>query len=531
MPTIDDNRTTNYLENNGKIYKLEPLSPATVYYMRAYAIGQDGNVTYGDIVKFCTIPKGSISYAIRDGGDADAVERITKAVDTAVGYWNNLTSIPDLSLNVGYDSGVKTAECSYGGYMSVGPDASYQATGTILHEMLHAVGVIPWADTEWSRHNLRSSVRSDGKGTGYWLGDRVTEVLRFWDNSDTERLNGDYQHMWPYGINGTFEDKGTESLYVSNGLICQALGEDGLQHTSKSFARPYYSFPHQGNRKYYFMSESDNGGQYGQYLVPDKRGNLMWRTMNAADVVQNDSAAWYIDFTPRNQYYQLRNVATGEYLSYSQSGVNGIRTVSVTMPTSDEDFQLMKGRVDVVMGNTNTQKRGYWFVHPTYNWSPQCLQLSDNGETEAAAFSIANSSSNQRWVILTQDEVSNMEQNALQGIKDKVDDELAHLRSLVATPHVEEAEGTDDKVNLRISQISQASTELKTPQEAQQLIDDIKESTMDFLESATPSDMAHPFDLTFMLANPGMDAVSGWSTSPALGYSCGEFYEKNAYFD
>jgi hypothetical protein len=108
--------------------------------------------------------------------------------------------------------------------MRVGPNTSYQRTGTIMHEMLHGVGVIPWADTEWSRHNLRSGVNGDGYGSGYWLGDRVTEFLQFWDNNTTSRLNGDYQHMWPYGINGAQEDNGSAALYLGCSMVCQALG-------------------------------------------------------------------------------------------------------------------------------------------------------------------------------------------------------------------------------------------------------------------------------------------------------------------
>lgn len=530
-PTVEDSHTTQYLENNGRIYRLDGLTPATMYYMRAYAIDTNGNVAYGNVIKFCTIPQGSISYTIRDGGDADAMARITSAVKTAVNYWNNLTSISNLTLSVGYDSGVPTAECSYGGWMSVGSNSSYQATGTILHEMLHAVGVIPWADTEWSRHNLRSSVRSDGYGTGYWLGDRVTEVLRFWDNSTTERLNGDYQHMWPYGINGSFEDTGKETLYLGNGLICQALGEDGLQQTSESFARPYYSFTHQDGQKYYIMSETDNDGAYGLYLIPDEKGNIVWRTMKAEDVVKNDSTAWYMSFSPQSQYYQLRNVATGDYVSYSKSGSNGIKMTSVAAPSDAEDFQLMKGRVDIVMGKTNTQKRGYWIVHPASNWSPQCLQLDDNGVTEAATFNIANGATNQRWTILTQDEVACMEQDAITGLKDEVEDASSSLRKLVDTPHVEDIAGTDEQVNQKISQIAKAVDNLVVPQEAQQLIAEVKKATTDFLKGVTPSDASHPFDLTYMLSNPGMDAADGWSTAPTLSYSCGEFYEKRAYFD
>ncbi len=528
-PTIDDNRTTKYLDNNGKIYRLEQLLPATMYYMRAYAITKGRQVGYGDVIKFSTVPMGKISYTIRSGGDADALTRITAAVKNAVNYWNNLTSIPDFTTSVGYNSGVPTAECSYGGWMSVGSNTSYQSTGTILHELLHGVGVIPWADTEWSRHNLRASVNSDGYGTGLWLGDRVTEVLRFWDNSDSEQLSGDYQHMWPYGINGAHEDTGTEALYIGNGLVCQALGEDGLQHTSKSFARPYYSFSQEDGTKYYLKNESEDGGLLSSYLVADQTGSLVWRVMSAEEAAANDSAAWNMTFTPGNQYYQLCNVATGRYMSYASSGTNGIKAVEVNgATTSSEDFQLMKGRVDVKMGSANTQKRGYWLIHPTSNWTPQCLQASADGATAATTFNIANSATAQRWLILTQEEMTQTEQYAVNGLKVQIDEALASLKKLMAVQHIEDVAGTDEKANATISSVEQASDNIKTPYDAQKLMVEVKNAVLDFLNGATPTDIENPFDLTYLLANPGMDATDGWSTVPTLGNSCGEFYEKTA---
>ena len=37
-PTIEDFKTTKFLSNNGRIYCLEELTPATKYFMRAYVL-------------------------------------------------------------------------------------------------------------------------------------------------------------------------------------------------------------------------------------------------------------------------------------------------------------------------------------------------------------------------------------------------------------------------------------------------------------------------------------------------------------
>lgn len=525
-PTIADNKTNEYLENNGRIYKLENLNPATLYYMRAYAVTKGRQIGYGDVVKFYTIPKGQIAYSIRSGGDAATVKRITEAVKTAVSYWNNLTEIKGFSTSVGYENGVPTADCSYGGWIRVGSNTAYQATGTILHELLHGVGVIPWADTEWSRHNLRASVTSDGYGTGLWLGDRVTELLRFWDNSSNECLNGDYQHMWPYGINGAHEDTHSEVLYIGNGLVCQALGEDGLQHTNSSFAQPYYSFTHEEDTKYYIKNESEECGLYSSYLVLTPEGNLMWRSMSVDEVVANDSAAWIINFTPENQYYQLQNVATGRYITYVSAGINGIRTAKRQKITSAENFHLMRGRIDVTIGEQKTGLRGYWIIHPESNWTPRCLQATVNGVTTAVPFNIANSSDKQRWLIVTREEMSELEQGALKGMKAQVGKLLECLKKLVAVPHTEDTDGTDDAVSALITRAEQLLNRDVCMSDIIQMEEEVKNGIFDFLRNATPKSVTQPFDLTYMLVNPDMETTEGWSVKPTINYSCGEFYQE-----
>ena len=524
-PTIFDQKTTRYLENNGKIYILEDLKPATLYYMRAYAVTKGRQVGYGDVVKFYTIPKGQIGYTIRSGGDAAVVQRITEAVKGAVDCWNNLTSIKGFSTSVGYESGVPTADCSYGGWIRVGSNVSYQRTGTILHELLHGGGVIPWADTEWSRHNLRASVNGDGKGTGAWLGDRVTQLLRFWDNSTTAQLNGDYQHMWPYGINGAQEDNGTELLYTGNGLVCQALGEDGLQHTSGSYAQPCYTLDIDESKKYYLKNEWEEGGLYSSYLVVNNAGQLVWATMTAEQAAANDSAAWTITFTPANQYYQFKNVATGRYMSYSKTGVNGIATAQNTVPGSSENFHLMRSRMDIKMGGTTVNKRGYWMIHPESNWTPKCLAANNNGTTSAMSFNIANSSSRQRWLILEESEMAELEKASVNGMIGELEKALDKLKGLTDVPHTEDEPGVDDAVETVNQHVADALTSSVTSPDVLALMDEVQTATANFLRGATPAFADQPFDVTYAISNPGMDNAEGWSVAPAISYSCGEFYQ------
>ena len=517
-PTVADQVTSATLENNGTIYWLRDLKPATLYYMRAYAKSEGRRVGYGDVIKFYTLPKGKVTFSMRTSGDA-ASDRIKAAAQTAIDWWNNLTEMNGFSTSIGYNSGGPTAECSYGGWMSVGSNTSYQRPGTIMHEMLHGCGVIPWADTEWSRHNLRASVNGDGYGTGQWLGDRVTEVLRFWDNNSTASLNGDYQHMWPYGINGASEDNGSDVLYIGNGLVCQALGEDGLQHTYSCFAEPYYAFNHEDTIKYYLKNEDPERGLYTSLLTVNASGALRWTAMTAAEAAANDSAAWYLTFTPSNQYYQLRNAATGRYLTCGGT----FTTAQRTSPNANDNFHLMRGRVDV--GEGTSAMRGYWIIHPTSDWTPPCLQAAPGGAVTRSTFNIANSSTTQRWLIMSGDEMEAYEHAAVERLRSAVGSTLDLVSALALVPHTEETAGTDDLFDTTLADIRQRAAEATTAAQLISLESEADAAAYAFLCNATPTDVTRPFDLSYMIADRGLDAVDGWSGTPSLSYSCAEYYQ------
>ena len=519
-PTIDDVTNTATLTNNGIIYYFKDLKPATKYYMRAYATNKDAVTGYGDVIKFYTIPKGTIQLTMRSGGDQATYNRIKEAAETAVNWWNNLTEMKGFGPNVGYESGTPTADCSYGGWIRVGPNTSYQRCGTIMHEMLHGIGVIPWADTEWSRHNLRSGVNGDGYGTGYWLGDRVTEVLTFWDNK-VQKLNGDYQHLWPYGINGASEDNGSDLLYIGNSLVCQALGEDGLQHTYSLFAEPYYALNQEDTIKYYIKNEAADRGLNTSFLKPNATGALKWTAMTSSEAALNDSTAWYITFTPDNQYYQFRNAATGQYLTNS----GGIKTAAKTTLTGNEDWHLMKGRVDVV------GQRGYWIIHPESNWTPRCLQANANGNIGTATFDIANSAERQRWLIMTMEDTRSMEAKAVEQMRQTVADALSLVKALADVPHEETVAGADAALLSVVSDVEASMAVSESVVELSAMVDRAKDAATVFLRNVTPIDVATPFDLTYMLVNPTLDETAdGWTGGATVSYGCAEFYQKTFDF-
>ena len=521
-PTCDDLCTTTVLSNNGDIYWLKDLKPATKYYMRAYARTTNGKTGYGDVIKFYTIPKGQIGLTIREN-DTENTARIRKAAETAVEWWNNLTEMKGFAPNIGYESGTPTADCSYGGWMRVGPNQSYQRAGTIMHEMLHGIGVIPWADTEWARFNLRSGTSNAAgytTGSGQWLGDRVTDVLRFWDNSTTSVLNGDYQHMWPYGINGASEDNGSDVLYIGNSLICQALGEDGLQHTGSLFAEPYYALDQEDDVKYYIKNESAERGLYTSLLVPNSDGSLAWREYPSEEALTNDSTAWYITFTPQNQYYQFRNAATGRYITYASGKFVTLERAKLT---SNDDFHLMKGRRK--SNKAVEGERGYWVIHPTSNWTPPCIEAQADGTVSAKTFDIANKAEAQRWYIMSAQDMAEREQYMLPQLQSTITAKLQEIEKLRAVPHTTTAAGTDNTFDTAINDLLDRVQSAQKITDIVSIEDEAVGAALEFLSDAAPTNLAQPFDLTYMLKNPGMDNNEGWSETPTVSNSLAEFYE------
>ena len=514
-PTIADIVSTKTLSSSGTIYYFENLKPGTMYYMRAYATNQYGETGYGDVIKFATVPMGAITYWYNNGGNEAENKRINDALTQACNIFSNLTSIKK-HYSVGYGSGTPTADCNYKDdpWMNVGPNQSYQRTGTIMHEMQHGLGVISY-NTQWSKGNLRS-----GNGTGQWLGDRVSAFLDFWDNTTGSHLNGDTQHMWPYGVNGAHEDDGSLKTYYANAMIGQALGEDGLEHLSTTYADPCYVFTQEDDVKYYLKNESEERGLYTSYLKATPAGNLLWVAMTAAEAAQNDSVAWYVTFTPQNQYYQLRNAATGQYLTYDA----GIATAAKTKPGTTEDWHLMMGRVDV------GGQRGYWVIHPEANWQPHCLQANANGRTAAATFDITNSATAQRWLILTADQLETVENSALATMRKEALDVLEVVKALAAVPHQEDVAGTDSKLQAAIEALEERCKTATSPAELQDVIDEALKARTAFLQGVTPTN--EPFDLTYMLTNPTVDAsTAGWSETATVSQGCAEFYEKTFDFN
>ena len=405
QPTIKDPHTTQTISQGktsegGVMHRINNLNPATIYHMRGYVLLQDSTIYYGDAVKVITIPQGDIKWTYNNNNGSTEVEsRIKAAIIDAVNYLNEYTSITGFHTTVNYSPGTPTADCSYGGWIRMGANPSFQRTGTILHELQHGIGVGQhwvWCNNAHLRANT---------SRGIWLGDRVTELLQFWDNDENSALQGDRMHMWPYGINGAHEDTGSELLYIGSSLIIQALGEDGLPPTG-GFCTPAYCFNQEDDIKYYIKNEDSSGKGHSTYLKIQKNNQLVMSEMSTKKALKDDRCAWYITFNPHTRYYQFKNAATGDYLTFSNEEDYGFKSTNQANGSSNKDFHLMRSRIDAnIEGSQETGIRGYWIIHPEANMKPACMNIGEDGQINAIPFNMSNESTTQRWLILTTDEL------------------------------------------------------------------------------------------------------------------------------
>ena len=532
-PTVLDNRSTRYFSNNGNIYVMEHMQPATIYYVRAYAMTKDYKVGYGEVVKMATLPKGSVSTSYEDynGGTEQEDFRIESAVNECKWMYNNLTNIRDFNLRVHYvpgsGAGGGTAECSYGGWMNVSQTTSYQQTGTILHETNHGVGV--GTTGEWyNNSNLRAET-----SRGIWLGPRANQMIRFLENNNAISVTGDNTHMWgtptdqvklAYGINGAHEDAYNPEntlLYYSNILITHALHQDGLICTSNvGFATPAYVFRQDDNQKYYIKNdEAESTG----YLTMSSTGAL---SISTYDATNDDMFAWNITYDPKTSYYIFRNVGTGRYLTYS----SGFKGVTRTTPASTDKFHLLPARAATKMGNYNGT--GYWIV---YNKGTNTLK-QNGAKAASASLDFSNAATNQRWLFLTEAERSAYDTAATPVVMPQLEKTLTEASAMLDTPHKAQKEGgditaIDSELGNLITTITEAKSAYTTPGEVITAADQLKAGMLTFIGEVNATDMSKPFDITFALNNPGLDGTNGWSTAATNNYSCCEFFEQTFDFN
>jgi len=423
-PTVLDNRTTKSFSLNGTIIHIKGLEPATVYYVRPYVINNSYNVAYGDEVKVVTHLKGNCVGTWNEGAPtAEANNRCRKAINETIDYFNEWTGIKGFTLSGHYGADTPTADCSYGGWMRIGPKESYQAIGTVLHETGHGVGVGTrkiaygystgcWDDT--NVHNWK------------WYGREANKIYSFLENKEADPYNSDFcmvgdgTHGWgqsasyDWFVNGADKDKHQEFQYIGGCALLYGLFIDGLCPTDNDHnGIAGYTYNFDDNKKYYLMNKSTKGGLGEGLLMQRATSDIGWRPilLNAEEVT--DSAAWNIEYNASTGQYYFKNVASGKYLTHvSNSTTIRLKEIKAdSKPSSTEQFQLMPDRTDVTVGegDNKIKTHGYWFTWYSNGNKAMAAKsmgsILDYGGVISGEFSYKDTSTEQQWIIISEDDI------------------------------------------------------------------------------------------------------------------------------
>lgn len=399
-PTVLDNRTTEYWTLNGNIYHITGLEPATVYYLRPYVMNKTYTVAYGEEVKIVTHPKGNCTGTWDNGAPtAEANDRCRTAINQTIAYFNEWTGIKGFTLSGHYGASTQTADCSYGGWMRIGPNAGNQAIGTVLHETGHGVGVgtsTRYADT--NLHNWK------------WYGREANRMYSFLENKEANPYTSDFcmvgdgTHAWgssatyDWFVNGADKDKHLELQYVGGCCLLYAMFIDGLCPTS-AYANglPGYTYNFDETKKYYIMCKDAANGLGEALLYANSSKTVALQDMLTDNNGIPDEAAWTLTYEPETGMYLFKNVAKNKYLSKR----SGYMLYTTTKPTDTEKFQLMPDRTDVTFPTATSQltTHGYW-ITGSHTLSANTSKVS------FSSFDFSDAATHQQWIILSEEDIA-----------------------------------------------------------------------------------------------------------------------------
>ncbi|MBR3091533.1 MAG: hypothetical protein IKG99_00775 [Bacteroidaceae bacterium] len=500
-PSVLDEHTT-YSQTNDEtnwspVYIMYNVKPSTEYWVRAYAMTNTYAVGYGDPVRVITLPKGETEYTFLWNGDDEHNEWLDNAMREATAYYNTWTAIKGFHPTANYSPGTETADCSYGGWINVGPWRCN--TGTMVHEMMHGTGVGQHG-RYWSQE-----LHPGGDNGPWWLGERANRVCHFFENYDTSRgnynCNGD-------GIHICYEGNGNDMQQIRSCILMQALYEDGLPATYDG-ACPFYSFESIDTLQYYITNCSTGTGT--KFLCESVTGKLTYKSVdNLSDLKTDNSFAWNFIYDKMTGLYFIRNVKTGKYFQHSGSAVN----LSATQPRIQETIQLMPARIfyDINIGGQVIKKKPYWFARSDRSENPAVVAIEGTSSISTPGLDFSNNATKQFWMIYTDEEIDEIElaQNALH--QERLERLIAGSKAVAASNHNQSAEGQDKDFLAVVEGVEQEKadyTASQTEEAVQQLYDN--------LYSYLPSiEVIDSIDISFIIDDAELNTGSNWEGLPEL---------------
>ena len=501
-PTVLDYHTSynqsNDETNYSPVWVMYDVQPSTEYWVRAYAMTKTYAVGYGEPVRVITLPKGETEYTYLWNGDDEHNLWLDNAMKEATAYYNTWTAIKGYHPTANYSPGTETADCSYGGWINVGPWRCN--TGTMVHEMMHGTGVGQHG-RYWSQE-----LHPGGDNGPWWLGERANRVTHFFENYDKSRgnytCNGD-------GIHICYEGNGNDMQQIRSCILAQALYEDGLPAVSDG-ACPFYSFESIDSLHYYITN-----AEYGantKYLCESETGKLTYMTVDASELLEDESYAWNIIYDKMTGLYFIKNLKSGKYFRHNGSTVS----LSASKPNTSETIQLMPARItmDFPAGASTITKKPYWFARSNRVENPPVMAISGASKSTVSTptLNFANNATNQFWMIYSPEEVMEMEavNNAFH--RDQLERLIAGSKTVAASPHNESEQNQDASFLAVVKDIELAKDDF-TSAETTEAVQTLLGNLTAYLPAIEVLDS---IDISFMMDDPELNSGAGWEGLPQL---------------
>ena len=502
-PTVLDHHTsysqTNDETNYSPVYVMYDVQPSTEYWVRAYAMTKTYAVGYGEPVRVITLPKGETTYTFLWNGDEEHNLWLDNAMREATAYYNTWTAIKGFHPTANYSPGTETADCSYGGWINVGPWRCN--TGTMVHEMMHGTGVGQHG-RYWSQE-----LHPGGDAGPWWLGERANRVCHFFENYDSSRgnynCNGD-------GVHICYEGNGNDMQQIRSCILAQALYEDGLPAVYDG-ACPFYSFESIDTLHYYITNY-----EYGattKYLCETLGGALSYKAPESvAAMLSDDSFAWDIIYDKMTGLYFIKNHQSGKYFRFSGSTVS----LTAAKPSTAETVQLMPARImgEIKAGGNVIQKKPYWFARGNRAEYPPVMAMDGATRTNVSVpqLNFANSATPQFWMIFTPEELNDIETAHSAADLARLERIIAGSKTVAATKHVETTTGQDEAFLAVVDNVEQAKSDY-TAEETVEAVQTLFSNLFEYLPAIEVTDS---IDITFVIDDPDLLTGENWQGLPQL---------------
>lgn len=497
-PTVLDDHTS-YNQSNDEtnwspVWVMYDVKPSTELWVRAYALTNTYAVGYGEPTRVITLPKGETEYTFLWNGDDDHNAWLDQAMQEATAYYNTWTAIKGFHPTANYSPGTETADCSYGGWINVGPWRCN--TGTMVHEMMHGTGVGQHG-RYWSQE-LHPDI--------WWLGERANRVTHFFENYDTSRgnynCNGD-------GIHICYEGNGNDMQQIRSCILAQALYEDGLPAVSDG-ACPFYSFESIDTLKYYITNYEF--GATEKYLCESSGGKLVYKAASTSELLSDSAFAWNVIYDKLTGLYFIKNLKSGKYFSHTGSAVN----LTKNQPKTSETIQLMPSRIwkDFNVGGKVIKKKPYWFARGNRVENPNVMAIDAATKTAPSAptLDFSDKATKQFWLILSSEELSELDAANDAINRERLERLIAGSKVVAASRHYESTEGQDEAFLAVVKTVEDAKDGYTTA-EAEAAVQTLFENLTDYLPAIAVIDS---IDISFMMDDPELNTGAGWTGLPTL---------------